>query len=78
MTAKNAARERVYLISCGTVVAIWVFSGWVFIFRNEKTRPGRAFFWRAVQGSNLRPVVLETTALPTELTTLAPESVARA
>lgn len=33
--------------------------------------------WRAVQGSNLRPVVLETTALPTELTTLAPESVAR-
>ena len=77
MTAKNPARERVYLISCGTVVAICVFSGWVYIFRNEKTRPGRVSFWRAVQGSNLRPVVLETTALPTELTTLAPESVAR-
>jgi hypothetical protein len=27
------------------------------------------FFWRVVQGSNLRPMVLETIALPTELTT---------
>jgi hypothetical protein len=46
---------------------------------NEKSPMlNRGFAWRAVQGSNLRPVVLETTALPTELTTLAPESVARA
>ena len=27
--------------------------------------------WRVVQGSNLRPMVLETIALPTELTTHA-------